>query len=569
MKKFSKILRKLHLWLSIPFGVFITLICFSGAMLVYEQEITECLRHDLYYVDAPGAQPLPIDSLMRRVQASLPDTVTATGITASPDPERTWQVSLSAPRRASVFVDPYTGEVKGRNDRLPFFDTMFHLHRWLLGPSQSDNGRMPAGKWIVGTSTLVLVLILLTGIGMWLTNRRKPLRKSLCISLTKGWPRFWHDLHVAGGIYVTIFLLAVALTGLTWSFSWYRTGFYALCGVEASADGGHGGGHGAGRHGNRPQHGAHQGHNGGRHGHRGHHRAAADSLQHDTATARPHRHAEEAATAAARPERQQPQADIQDELPGQPADTARTDTHEHRHHGGRGHHRHEGDSTGTYRRHHRPDSLRETAGEAYAPADTARTAQESAGNDRHHGRTGTHKGPGSARGQETHRRGAERPHAAAAKGGRDSMATAPAAGPACEDSTHEAAPYTHWQTFYEQLVRTNPGYRQITLADGTAGVVPEGRRSLRAADTYDFDPLTGQVTATHPYADTDKATRVRSAIYMVHVGSWLGWISRLVNFLAALIGATLPLTGYYLWLRHRRNRQKHGHDPQSGHKPAQ
>ena len=442
MKKFSKLLRKLHLWLSIPFGIFITLICFSGAMMVYEKEITECFRHDLYYVDAPGAQPLPIDSLMRRVQASLPDTVTATGITTSPDPERTWQVSLSAPRRASVFVDPYTAEVKGRNERLPFFDTMFHLHRWLLGPSQNENGRMPAGKWIVGTSTLVLVLILLTGIGMWLTNRHKPLRKSLRIAVTKGWPRFWHDLHVAGGIYVTIFLLAIALTGLTWSFSWYRTGFYALCGAEASADGGHGGSHGAGRHGNR---------------------AGSDA----------HR--------------------------GQPEER-----HEQRNH--------------------------------------------------HHGDADAQEGHRNGHGQEAHRHEAEQPQAQATT-------------EQC-DSTCEAAPYAHWQTIYEQLVRTNPGYRQITLSDGTAGVVPEGRRSLRAADTYDFDPLTGQVNATHPYADTDKATRVRSAIYMVHTGSWLGWLSRLVNFLAALIGTALPLTGYYLWIRRRRNRQKNGKNKQSGQKPA-
>lgn len=442
MKKFSKLLRKLHLWLSIPFGVFITLICFSGAMMVYEKEITECFRHDLYYVDAPGAQPLPIDSLMRRVQASLPDTVTATGITTSPDPERTWQVSLSAPRRASVFVDPYTAEVKGRNERLPFFDTMFHLHRWLLGPSQNENGRMPAGKWIVGTSTLMLVLILLTGIGMWLTNRHKPLRKSLRIAVTKGWPRFWHDLHVAGGIYVTIFLLAIALTGLTWSFSWYRTGFYALCGAEASADGGHGGSHGAGRHGNRAGSDAHK---------------------------------------------------------GQPEER-----HERRNHS--------------------------------------------------HGHADAQEGHRNGRGQEAHRHEAEQPQAQATT-------------EQC-DSTCEAAPYAHWQTIYEQLVRTNPGYRQITLSDGTAGVVPEGRRSLRAADTYDFDPLTGQVTATHPYADTDKATRVRSAIYMVHTGSWLGWLSRLVNFLAALIGAALPLTGYYLWIRRRRNRQKNGKNKQSGQKPA-
>lgn len=90
--------------------------------------------HNTRNVEEVGPKPLPLDSLMTRVQATLPDTVQATGITVQPDPKRTWQVSLSAPRRASVYVDPYTGQVTGRNERLSFFDTMFHLHRWLLGP---------------------------------------------------------------------------------------------------------------------------------------------------------------------------------------------------------------------------------------------------------------------------------------------------------------------------------------------------------------------------------------------------------------------------------------------------
>ena len=60
--------------------------------------------------------------------------------------------------------------------------------------------------------------------------------------LGKGWRRFWYDLHVAGGMYTLIFLLAMALTGLTWSFSWYRTGFYKVFGVETMQGGG---GHGA------------------------------------------------------------------------------------------------------------------------------------------------------------------------------------------------------------------------------------------------------------------------------------------------------------------------------------
>ena len=39
-----KLFRKLHLWLSVPFGIFITLICFSGGMLIFEQEITRAIK---------------------------------------------------------------------------------------------------------------------------------------------------------------------------------------------------------------------------------------------------------------------------------------------------------------------------------------------------------------------------------------------------------------------------------------------------------------------------------------------------------------------------------------------
>ena len=35
----KKIFSKIHLWLSVPFGLLITLICFSGAMLVFETEV--------------------------------------------------------------------------------------------------------------------------------------------------------------------------------------------------------------------------------------------------------------------------------------------------------------------------------------------------------------------------------------------------------------------------------------------------------------------------------------------------------------------------------------------------
>ena len=51
MKRFFA---KIHLWLSIPVGLFLAIICLTGASLVFEQEITRALNGDclLYTSDA-------------------------------------------------------------------------------------------------------------------------------------------------------------------------------------------------------------------------------------------------------------------------------------------------------------------------------------------------------------------------------------------------------------------------------------------------------------------------------------------------------------------------------------
>ena len=405
----KKALRKIHLWLSVPTGIIITLVCFSGAMLVFEKEITEAIKPELYFVKEAKGEPIPMQQLMEKVEETLPDSVSISGVTVFADSTRTYQVSLSKPRRASIYVNQYTGEVTGRSERLPFFNTMFHLHRWLLGSSSG------VGKLITGICTLVLVFILVTGILMWLTNRNKPLKASLAIHVTKGWGRFWHDLHVAGGIYATIFLLAMALTGLTWSFSWYRTGFYACFGVESSEKGGaHGG-------------------------------SASNEGQRGGDTIR-------------RGERQQG----------------------HGYHGG---------------------------GEG-------------------HGYHGGGEGRGYHGGGEEH-------------GYHDGG----------DFGFHRRSPYRHWDDVLNEMALKNPDYQQITLKAEAAEVVPEGRRSLRATDKYSYDRRSGEITDVKLYSSEGKDTKVRSGVYMVHTGSWGGIITRILNFLAALIGATLPLTGYWLWIR--------------------
>ena len=243
-------MKKLHLWLSLPFGLIISITCFTGAALVFEKEITEALQPNLYRVEKVGKEPLALHVLMEKVAATLPDTVSITGVTILPDANRAYQVNLSKPRRASLYVDQYTGEVKGHYKRMPFFLFMFRAHRWLLD-SMKPAGEIFWGKMIVGTSTLVFAFVLLSGVIIWLPRSLKSLSNRLKITTRKGQHRFWYDLHVSGGFYATLLLLVMALTGLTWSFPWYRTGFYALFGVEMqqSAHGAPAQGAGAGKQG--------------------------------------------------------------------------------------------------------------------------------------------------------------------------------------------------------------------------------------------------------------------------------------------------------------------------------
>ena len=63
------------------------------------------------------------------------------------------------------------------------------------------------------------------------------------------------------------------------------------------------------------------------------------------------------------------------------------------------------------------------------------------------------------------------------------------------------------------------------------------------------DPRTGRLTGSTLYQDLDGSGKIRGWIYSVHVGSWGGLLTRILWFLAALLGATLPLTGYYLWIK--------------------
>lgn len=109
---------------------------------------------------------------------------------------------------------------------------------------------------------------------------------------------------------------------------------------------------------------------------------------------------------------------------------------------------------------------------------------------------------------------------------------------------------------YDRLSRENPDAVKIEVSAGTASVSNNRYGNVRGADRYTFDPQSGEITGVTRYADANKAGKIKGWIYSVHVGSWGGTVTRVLWFLASLLGATLPLTGYYLWIR-RLYRKRH------------
>lgn len=72
-KAFSKI----HLWLSIPFGILISVVCLSGAALVFEEDITRALNPGFYRVEVEdGTKPLTPSELVAKLPHATPGLIT-------------------------------------------------------------------------------------------------------------------------------------------------------------------------------------------------------------------------------------------------------------------------------------------------------------------------------------------------------------------------------------------------------------------------------------------------------------------------------------------------------------
>jgi uncharacterized iron-regulated membrane protein len=211
------LLLRLHFYAGVLVAPFLLVAATTGLLYAASFQIEEAVHaHELTAPAAPaGQERLPLSRQIAAARTAHPEGAIG-AVRPAAEPGATTRVLLDVPdlpesTRLAVFVDPYTGEVRGAlesygsSGALPVRAWISTLHRHLhLG----EPGRLYselAASW--------LWAVALGGVLLWLSHRRRALRPDL----RAGGLRRTLSWHGSVGLWITVGLLFLSATGLTWS----------------------------------------------------------------------------------------------------------------------------------------------------------------------------------------------------------------------------------------------------------------------------------------------------------------------------------------------------------------
>ena len=206
---------QVHWLLGITAGLVLALVGLTGGILSFEDELLRALNPGVLSVEARDGA-LPPSGLVARVREQRADPVAS--LQLSSDPSDVAVVGFAPKpgerRGERRQLDPYTGALLPEPRYQGFFRTTMQLHRWLAADD--------VGKQVVAASTVALVFFCLSGLYLRWPRRWGSLRTWLALDWRqKGRNFLWH-LHSVVGTWVLLGYLVMALTGLWWSYGWYR-----------------------------------------------------------------------------------------------------------------------------------------------------------------------------------------------------------------------------------------------------------------------------------------------------------------------------------------------------------
>ena len=202
-----RLLFQIHLWTGLLAGLYVFVVCLTGAALVFRIDMQRAAHPALF---TPGAGPMADPAtVLERVRDAFP----ADGVSFVEAPSRVRPVYLAYLKRGNEFpailVDPSNGRVLGEVPQHSAIRTLQELHFALLA------GR--AGRIANGIGAALLLGLCLTGAVIWWPGLAT-WRRGLTVRWRGSWRRTAWDLHSATGIWAVLLIAMWAVTGLYFAF---------------------------------------------------------------------------------------------------------------------------------------------------------------------------------------------------------------------------------------------------------------------------------------------------------------------------------------------------------------
>lgn len=231
MKSFRKIVFWLHLISGVLAGIFIFIMCVTGALLAFQSNILEYAEREMRVVEIPSDNVvrLPISEIVAKIRTEKPNAKLSNIILRN---DETAAAVVAAGRGEQVFVNPYTGAILGEGAKgwRGFFRTVEDAHRWL---ALAGDGRA-VGKAVNGAANFLFLFLAISGVYIWFPRRRtwKHFKAAMVLRpKVKGKARDF-NWHTVIGFWSSLALVVLTLTGVVISYQWAGNLVYALTGNE-------------------------------------------------------------------------------------------------------------------------------------------------------------------------------------------------------------------------------------------------------------------------------------------------------------------------------------------------
>lgn len=103
--------------------------------------------------------------------------------------------------------------------------------------------------------------------------------------------------------------------------------------------------------------------------------------------------------------------------------------------------------------------------------------------------------------------------------------------------------YPQAQSYYLYLPHSPDGVINVVVAD-------QGSRS--ASSIAQFDQYSGKLLKEIPFSAQSNSEKISAINYDIHLGRIIGIPSKIIAFLLAMICASLPVTGFMIWIKRKR-----------------